>query len=77
METRGRGRTLMVMYECTRCGKEEYMQYTEATKGGGVLTNCKVPEGWADAGYFIGLLCSDCFESLRKWMKEGVNNEAD
>ena len=72
-----KGRRLMVECTCERCKKTESISYADARENGRSLSNCMTPEGWVEAGDYPGLLCRDCFESLHKWMKEGVNNEAD
>lgn len=72
-----KGRRLMVECTCERCKKTESISYADACENGRTLSNYMAPEGWAEAGYYPGLLCRDCFESLHKWMKEGANNAAD
>jgi hypothetical protein len=68
-----KSRRMMVECTCERCKKTEAISYEDACENGRSLSNCRVPEGWIDAGYYPGLLCKECFKSLTEWMSEGAN----
>lgn len=67
------GRTLMVKFTCRRCGKEQ-IDPLEAHKDDdresyGYLRYIKVPTGWCDHLINGSLLCPECVEALRCFMR--------
>lgn len=71
------GRTIMLQFKCERCGaiKTETMKAVLARSPDdyGYLHNLKQPDGWSD-NFYGWLLCPDCTQKLKEFMKAGANN---
>jgi len=55
------GRTVMLQFECGRCGKK----HTEP------FESFKVPEGWREHERNMPLLCPECHKAFNEFMKGG------
>lgn len=76
IETRGSGRTLTVLFTCSRCGAETLLPYDDVMKGEhyGYLRNSELPRGWETIGYSFRLFCPKCVEGFNAFMKAGKQN---
>ena len=70
IQTSGDGRTLAVLFTCSRCRAKTILPYEECMKGEtyGYLHNSTLPEGWE---YQIHgpLLCPKCAEEYHEFMR--------
>ena len=69
MITKTRGRTLMVQFECGRCGKkhiEPYEKQLASTEGN--LQCYHPPEGWKDDELYTPMLCDKCAKEYKEFM---------
>lgn len=65
-----RGKTVMIQFECGRCGKkhiEPFERQLESTEGN--LQCYKPPEGWLDDSFFLPILCDVCAKGLKEYLK--------
>lgn len=53
------GRTLMLQFECGRCGKKHIEPFE----------SYKVPEGWREHERNMPLLCPECHKAFNEFMK--------
>jgi hypothetical protein len=78
MFTKIRGRTLMVQFECGRCGRkhiEPYEKQLKETEGN--LQCYSPPKGWKDDELYTPMLCDKCTEVYVAFMNilKGADNE--
>lgn len=73
---RSGGKTLCCEFQCHRCGAKKAIPLEECMpndEGSGFVRNMKPPTGWSD--HFYGwLLCSECTEKLKSFMKMEGND---
>ena len=63
------GRTVMIQFECGRCGKkhiEPFEKQLDKTEGN--LHCYKPPEGWLDNSHYIPILCDICAKGLKEYL---------
>ena len=67
-----RGRTIMIMFECGRCGKthiEPYEKQVKSTEGN--LQSYRPPEGWRNDELSTPMLCPECHKAFLEFMSRG------
>lgn len=73
MITKTRGRTLMVQFECGRCGRKHIEPYEEQlTVTEGNLQCYRPPKGWKDDELYTPMFCDKCtieFEKFKAFLK--------
>jgi hypothetical protein len=78
MISKVRCRTLMVMFECGRCGKRHIEPYEKQLKDTeGNLQCYKPPEGWQDDSLYTPMFCDKCAREYREFLQmlKGADNE--
>lgn len=58
------GRTVMIQFECGRCGKKHLEPFG----------SYKAPEGWREHEKSTPLLCPECNKAFDEFMKGGVED---
>ena len=67
MKNLNQGRTVLIQFECGRCGKKQLKPF------GSYLA----PEGWREAERSTPLLCPDCHKDFNEFMKVGEGYAVD
>lgn len=64
------GRRMLMEFTCGRCGKTHIEPYAnQADSAEGNIQCFHPPKGWLDDGLRIPMLCDECAEAFRKFLK--------